>query len=72
MLKVFRNILDVLLRSVYIIILINLELLFSARGDLISAEILSTRNLLNTQSYIESELNQIVSDMFSIEPAKYG
>ena len=55
-----------------IILVIQTALLFSARGDLISTEILATRNVNNTQTYIENELAQIVSDMFSIEPAKYG
>ena len=45
---------------------------FGARGDLISAEILATKSLINAQTYIDNELAQIVSDMFSIEPAQYG
>ena len=43
---------------------------FAARGDLISTEILATRNVINTQAYIEEELAQIVTDMFSIDPAQ--
>ncbi|SVE16684.1 uncharacterized protein METZ01_LOCUS469538, partial [marine metagenome] len=43
-----------------------------ARGDLISAQILDTRNRVNNQAYIENELNQIVTDQFSIDPAEYG
>ena len=45
---------------------------FAARGDLISTEILATRNVVNTQTYIEDELAQIVTDIFSIDPAQYG
>ena len=55
-----------------ILFVMYLSLLFSDRGDLISVEVLSTRDLVNTQTYIDAELQQIVSDMFSIDPAKYG
>jgi len=55
-----------------LIIIIYMSYLFSARGDLISTEIIATRNVLNTQAYIETELAQIVTDIFSIEPAQYG
>ena len=47
-------------------------IVFASRGDLISTEILATRNVINTQTYIEEELAQIVTDMFSIDPAQYG
>ena len=57
---------------IVLILLIQTAFLFSARGDLISTEILATRNVNNTQTYIEAELAQIVTDMFSIEPAQYG
>ena len=57
---------------VALILLIQTVFLFSARGDLISTEILATRNVNNTQTYIEDELAQIVTDMFSIDPAQYG
>ena len=46
--------------------------LFGERGDLISAEVISTRNVINAQSYIDQELAQIVSDIFTIDPAQYG
>ena len=52
--------------------IIQTAFLFAARGDLISTEILATRNVINTQTYIEEELAQIVTDMFSINPAQYG
>ena len=52
--------------------MIFVEFIFAERGDLISFEILATRNVNNTQTYIENELEQIVSDMFSIDPAQYG
>ena len=55
-----------------IILVFQAAFLFSARGDLISTEILATRNVVNTQTYIEEELAQIVTDMFSIDPAQYG
>ena len=55
-----------------VIMMIQITFLFAARGDLISTEILATRNVLNTQAYIEAELSQIVTDMFSIDPAQYG
>ena len=45
---------------------------FAARGDIIATQILNTRNLVNNQAYIEAELNQIVTDQFSIDPAQYG
>ncbi len=54
------------------ICLISFCQLFGERGDLVSAEILSTRNVVNAQSYIDQELAQIVSDIFAIDPAKYG
>ncbi len=52
--------------------MIFVEFIFAERGDLISYEILATRNVDNTQTYIENELAQIVTDMFSIDPAQYG
>ncbi|SVD06518.1 uncharacterized protein METZ01_LOCUS359372, partial [marine metagenome] len=55
-----------------IILMFQTAFLFAARGDFISAEILATRNAINTQAYIEEELAQIVTDMFSIDPAQYG
>ena len=55
-----------------IILMLQTAFLFAARGDLISTEILATRNVVNTQAYIEEELAQIVTDMFSIDPAQYG
>ena len=57
---------------IVLILLIQTAFLFSARGDLISTEILATRNVSNTQIYIEDQLAQIVTDMFAIEPAQYG
>lgn len=44
----------------------------AARGDIISTQILDTRNVINNQAYIENELNQIVTDQFSIDPMEYG
>ena len=58
--------------KVAIILMIHFGLLFPARGDFISAEILATRNVNNNQAYIDDELSQIVSDQFSIEQAQYG
>ena len=58
--------------KVAIILALLLCTVFGARGDLISTEILATRNVINTQTYIEDELAQIVTDMFSIDPAQYG
>ena len=58
--------------KIAILFAVLLGLCFAVRGDLISTEILATRNVINTQSYIEAELAQIVTDMFSIEPAQYG
>ena len=55
-----------------IILMLQTVFLFAARGDLISTEILATRNVINTQAYIEDELAQIVTDIFSIDPAQYG
>ena len=55
-----------------IILVFQTAFLFAARGDLISTEILATRNVVNTQTYIEEELAHIVTDMFSIDPAQYG
>ena len=59
-------------RQIIFIFLIGCSICIAARGDLISTEILATRNVINTQTYIEVELAQIVTDMFSIEPAQYG
>ena len=58
--------------QIIFIFLIGCSICIAARGDLISTEILATRNVINTQTYIEEELAQIVTDMFSIEPAQYG
>ena len=44
----------------------------AARGDIISTQILDTRNVVNNQAYIENELSQIVTDQFSIDPVEYG
>ena len=55
-----------------LILLIQTAFLYPDRGDLISTEILATRNVNNTQTFIETELAQIVTDMFSIESAQYG
>ena len=63
----FRNHLNIVL-----MVFIAIEFSFGERGDLITTDILATRNVLNTQTYIEDELAQIVTDMFSIEPAQYG
>ena len=59
-------------RQIIFILLVGCSICIAARGDLISTEILATRNVINTQTYIEVELAQIVTDMFSIEPAQYG
>jgi len=53
-------------------LLFNKSIVYAARGDLISAEIMSTRNLLNNQAFINNELSQIAGDMFSLDPVKYG
>ena len=58
--------------QIIFIFLIGCSICIAARGDLISTEILATRNVINTQTYIEEELAQLVTDMFSIEPAQYG
>ena len=55
-----------------IIILFTLNLLFSERGDLISVEQKSTRNLGNNQIYIDNELSSTTTDQFSLDPVEYG
>ena len=55
-----------------IIILLTLSFLFSARGDLISIEQISTRTLGNNQIYIDNELSSTTTDQFSLEPVQYG
>ena len=56
-----------------IIIVFTFNLLFSARGDLISADYISTRNLGNNQIYIDSEISAtITNDQFSLDPVEYG
>ena len=55
-----------------IILIFQAAFLFSSRGDIISTQILDTRNVVNNQVYIDDELNQIVSDQFSIDPVEYG
>jgi len=58
--------------GIIIIFLVVCSISFSARGDIISTQILDTRNVVNNQAYIDNELNQIVSDQFSIDPVEYG
>ncbi len=62
-----RKLFDYLLFSLVIISSTHAE-----RGDLLSYELLATRSVINAQTYIDNELAQIVSNMFSIEPAQYG
>ena len=69
MLKILCN------HNLYLLVwflIFHISILFSERGDLLSYEILATRNVNNTQTYIEEELAQIVTDLFAIDPAKYG
>ena len=62
-----RKLFDYLLFSLVII-----SFSLAERGDLLSYELLITRSVINAQTYIDNELAQIVSNMFSIEPAQYG
>ena len=57
-----RKLFDYLLFSLVIISSSHAE-----RGDLLSYELLATRSVINAQTYIDNELAQIVSNMFSIE-----
>ena len=68
----FVNLNKMRLLNKKIFLLFMVSFSFSARGDLLSTELLATRNVINTQTYIETELAQIVTDMFSIEAAQYG
>ena len=62
-----RKLFDYLLFSLVII-----SFSLAERGDLLSYELLITRSVINAQTYIDNELAQIESNMFSIEPAQYG
>ena len=53
-------------------VLVIVSFSHAERGDLLSYELLTTRSVINAQTYIDNELAQIVSNMFSIEPAQYG
>ena len=55
-----------------IIILITFTYLISDRGDLINAEMISTRNLNNNQVYIDNELSSTTQNQFSLQPIEYG
>ena len=48
-----------------------MSFIFSARGDLISAEMLGTRSVNNNQFYVDDELSAI-SGQFSLNPVTYG
>ena len=52
--------------------MVFLAICLAARGDLITSQILDTRNISNNQAYIDNELSQIVSNQFSMEPVQYG
>ena len=54
------------------VLIAGCSICLAARGDIISYQILDTRNVVNNQAYIDNELNQIVSDQFSIDPVEYG
>ena len=56
--------------SLFIIMILSIG--YSERGDLISVDFLSTRNLNNNQTYIDNELSSIVQTQFSLEPVNYG
>ena len=51
---------------------IFLSFLLSARGDLISTEVMSTKNLSNNQIYIDNELSALASDSFFGLEVEYG
>ncbi|MDP6936117.1 MAG: lipase family protein [Candidatus Marinimicrobia bacterium] len=55
-----------------LIAILTFSICLAARGDLLSTQILDTRNISNNQAYIENELSQIISDQFSLEPVQYG
>ena len=58
--------------QIIFILLVGCSICIAARGDIISTQILDTRNVVNNQAYIENELSQIVTDQFSIDPVEYG
>ena len=58
--------------QIIFMLLVGCSICIAARGDIISTQILDTRNVVNNQAYIENELSQIVTDQFSIDPAEYG
>ena len=61
------------MKNIYIILtLINIAILFPDRGDLISIQMMSTRNLGNNQIYINNELSETTTDLFSLDPVEYG
>ena len=54
------------------IILLLLSFLFAERGDLISAQMLSTKSTGNNQIYIDMELSSTITGQFNLDPVSYG
>ena len=54
------------------IILLLLSFLFAERGDLISAQMLSTKSTGNNQIYIDLELSSTITGQFNLDPVSYG
>ena len=54
------------------IILLLLSFLFAERGDLISAQMLSTKSTGNNQIYIDMELSSTITGQFNLYPVSYG
>ena len=60
------------INNIIFIFFLFLSLLFPERGDLIEAQILSTRDINNNQTYIDNELSALAGDSFFSLTVEYG
>ena len=58
--------------SKFIIILVSLSFLAADRGDLIEAQVVSTRDVNNSQVYINNELDALAGESFFDLTVEYG
>ena len=49
-----------------------LSIIFSARGDLLSSEVMATRDIVNNQTYVDGELDALADDSFFGLDVIYG
>ncbi len=60
------------MKTINLVILITFSLIYSARGDLIEIEVMSTRDLANNQAYIDAELDVLGGGDFFNLTVEYG